>query len=779
MAAGQEETIRRSQNSFSGGEIGAKVLGRVDLNKFNTGIRYGKNVFVEIEGAISNRAGFEYGGPTKFILSTVRFIPFEAPGDISYVVEAMAGTFRFYYRNALVLDDSFVIEEVGNPYAANEIYELAISQTNDIMTITHPNHPVKELRRTAFNAFSLVDIIVNPAIAAPTISIVANTGAAAGELKQEYVVSSVDISGVESLPSASVSNENNLDVVGNHNTIGWNEVAGADGYVVYKKRAGAYGFMGFVRQENYETLGPPRTYRAIDNQINPNTNQTPKRAENPFPTSNDYPAISFIFQQRRCFAASYSKPNSVIASQTGTFDGFRRSIPAVPDDYIEFALGAARTQQIKYVVSLDDLIIFTSSNEWRLSASNGFSATQPPDLKPQSSIGISDIPPLVVSTDIFFTSASKHTVYRMNYSFDFNKFMSDDISILAKHLFKNRALRGWCYAAEPHFIIFGFFDDGAGVMFAYNREQQIFGWTRVETDGLIDACCSIREDGNDRIYVAVRRRKPDGSFRRNFERLALRDFNNSAEAFFVDAGVQFAAYTPITSISGGVISTSPSNHGLADGDPIRLYDIKGSFSDDPDRDINTRYRADVVNATTFTLLDYVDSSPVDIDTFVYDGGGKIRDMVADIQNLDHLEGKQVVALADGFVLEGLTVAGGKVDLPFEAGLRSAGLSYTSEMHTLELEREEMPTRGRKKSVAHLVARIEETRGISVGLRESDIRELKERDYEPLPDAVNPGAEIFRETVGDGWEDEVRLIIRQTKPLPMTILSVIPEYTFGD
>lgn len=771
------ETIRRSQNSFAGGEISPKLLGRVDLAKFNTGLRYARNAFIEIEGAVSNRVGTEHGGRCKTDSGLVRYIKFEAPGDQNYILEFTPGIIRFIYNNQLVLTDLGGILEVSTPYIESELYELNYAQSNDIMTIVHQSHAPMELRRTAFNVFDLVGIVVNSDLSPPTISVVDSNGSAADETEQAYVVSSIDANGVEGLPSAKVTDENHLTNAGDFITIGWNEVTGADAYIIYKRRAGQYGFMGYIRAEDNETTGPPRTYRAIDNNINPNTAQTPKRADDPFDTAAKYPGVAFFFQQRRCFAASIAGPNTIVNSQIGVFDGFHRSIPGLPDDYFEFALGAARTQQIKHVIAVDDLIIFTASQEWRLRADAGYSAAQPPDVKPQSSNGVSDLPPIIIGTDIFYVQSSQRTVYRMNYSFDFNRFVSDDISILSKHLFKGRRIQGWCYAQQPNYLTFSYFDDGEGAFFAYNREQQVYAWSRFDTDGFVDAAESIRENGLDVVYLAVRR-LVNGEFVRFFERMPAREFENITEAYFVDCGVKQSDYIGISDVAGGVVYTSEA-HGLTTGDSIRLYDILGEDPNDSSFDINTRYKANVTATDQLTLLDYDTETAVDIDDFIYASGGKLRTLSNVITGLDHLEGRTVTALADGFVVKDLLVESGSVTLDFEAGIRIAGLPYTSEIHSLELEREDQPTRGRKKSVAALVARVEETRGIQIGMSVDKLKELKERDYEPYNDPVNPGSEVIRQNIGTGWTDEVKLIIRQDNPLPMTILSIIPEYTFGD
>lgn len=771
-----QETLRRSQNSFSGGEIGAKVLGRVDLAKFNTGMRYAMNVFVEVEGAYSNRAGFRVGGRTRFDSGIIRFQPFEAPGEVSYVIEITDQRFRFYYQLGLVRDNSNVVVEVVTPYLAADLYKMVFSQTNDIMTITCAGYAPQELRRTAFNAFNLQGITVNPSPIAPPSPTINDNGGGANQTDQYYCVSSVDANGIEGLPSITLTKENSLTAANTWVEVQWNEVAGADSYIVYKKRAGQFGFAGQIRQENYETIGPPRTYKMVDNNINPNTAQTPKRLENPFPTAQDYPAISFIYGQRRAFAATFNKPNSIINSQTGSFAGFARSVPAVPDDYFEFALGAARTQQIKHVMALDDLIIFTASTEWRLSASGGYAATQPPDVRPQSNIGIGDVPPLLVGTDIFFLQAFGRTVYRMNFSFDFNKFMSDDISVLSKHLFKGRSIVSWCYLQEPHFIVFAVLSDGEAVMLTYNREQQVYGYTRCATKGFFEACCSIREGGMDRLYVAVRR-MVGGSYKRFFERLATREITSVFDSFFVDCGVTQNSPVSITDISGGVI-TAPA-HGKAPGTEIRVYDVVGTDADGVLWDINTRYKVYSSTTNTLVLADWDTGLPVDIDSFVYRSGGTIRTLLYTVTNLTHLEGEKVSVLADGVVYLDQVVSGGQVALPFGAGILTAGLPYESEVHSLELESEEQPTRGRQKTVANLVIRLLETRGIELGLSMSTLREIPERMYEDYPDPVNPGSKIVRLPMEAGWNDEVKVILRQKQPLPLTVLSYIPEYGFGD
>mgnify|MGYP003345655058 FL=1 len=87
-----------------------------------------------------------------------------------------------------------------------------------------------------------------------------------------------------------------------------------------------------------------------------------------------------------------------------------------------------------------------------------------------------------------------------------------------------------------------------------------------------------------------------------------------------------------------------------------------------------------------------------------------------ISGLEHLEGETVNALADGNVVEDLTVTNGEITLPFEAAVVHVGLPYTADLETLRLEFDagQGTMQGRKKQISKLTLRLESTRGLEIG-----------------------------------------------------------------
>lgn len=149
--------------------------------------------------------------------------------------------------------------------------------------------------------------------------------------------------------------------------------------------------------------------------------------------------------------------------------------------------------------------------------------------------------------------------------------------------------------------------------------------------------------------------------------------------------------------------------------------------------------------------------------------------------LDHLEGKTVVAVADGYVVKDLVVTSGSVTLPRDASKVSIGLPYTCVMETLDLDMASTTEtlKGKKLSVSKVILDVEKSRGGWVGPKKDyngtgTMLEIKPRfdsdGYDPI--ALRTGKEeIF---IDPQWSSSGGIRIEQRSPLPMAILAVIPD-----
>jgi hypothetical protein len=156
--------------------------------------------------------------------------------------------------------------------------------------------------------------------------------------------------------------------------------------------------------------------------------------------------------------------------------------------------------------------------------------------------------------------------------------------------------------------------------------------------------------------------------------------------------------------------------------------------------------------------------------------------VTEVAGLDHLEGKTVAILGDGSVVPSQTVVDGAVTLDAAYSKVTVGLPYTADLETLNLE---LPTQasptaqGLMKKIGQVIVRVKDARGLSIGLAQEALSEVKPRSRDTLGSAVQPFSGDWQVSVPSEWNRDGRIFVRQTYPLPATVLDLIPEVNVGD
>ena len=146
-----------------------------------------------------------------------------------------------------------------------------------------------------------------------------------------------------------------------------------------------------------------------------------------------------------------------------------------------------------------------------------------------------------------------------------------------------------------------------------------------------------------------------------------------------------------------------------------------------------------------------------------------------ITGLGHLEGKPVAILADGLVQTAKTVSGGSITLDAEASVVQVGLPYTSELEPMPLQGGAMEgtSEGKKKRIHGVTIYFHQSFGGEIGPDASNL--------EPL---VFSSTSLFTGPKDDfnfpgDWGLEATILIRQSEPLPMTVLALMPRFRTED
>lgn len=682
-------TIRTLSRSFAGGEVTPEFFGRIDDVKYQTGLAKCLNFIPLPHGPAANRPGFAFVREVKTSSKRTRLIPFSFSTTQTMVLEFGENYIRFHTDGGTVLSGGAPYE-VATPYPEADLFDIHYVQSADVLTLVHPNHAPRELRRLGATNWTLTTISFTPNISAPASITVTATRADSPNNLQDYFykVTAVGEDGIEeSFASAAGQTNitNNLLQTGAFNTITWSAVTGALRYNVYKQDNGLYGYIG-------QTDG--LTFK--DDNITADLSETPQQVNNPFVGAGNYPSAVSYYEQRRAFAGSTNKPQNLWLTQSGTESNLSYSLPTRDDDAISFRVAAREANSIRHIVPLQDLILLTSSAEWRLRSASGDAITPSSvSVSPQSYIGANNVQPVIINNTMLYCAARGGHVREMGYNWQAGGFLTGDMSLRAPHLFDSFNLVDMAYSKAPQPICWFVSSTGKLLGLTYVPEQQIGAWHQHDTDGTFESVAVVAEGDEDVLYAVIRR-TINGSAKRYVERMRTRQFVDPADAFFVDCGLTYSG-VPADQISG----------------------------------------------------------------------------------LGHLEGKTVNILADGAVHPTRVVTGGAVTLDVEASKVQIGLPITADLQTLPLAFETQALgQGRVKNVNKVWLRVYRSSGIFVGPNPNELVEAKQRTIEPYGSPPALKSEEISVVLTPTWADNGQIYVRQSDPLPLTIVSMTLEVSIG-
>ncbi len=773
------------QPTFAAGELSPSASARTDIARYYTGLKLCRNFMVMPYGGVRNRAGTRLVAEVKDSTKRCRLIPFQfndvqtyvlAFGDLNMRVIKDGG--QVLYSSGPNIGQPF---ELALPYTQNDLSLLNFTQSADVMTFAQPTYKPRELNRLAHDNWTTAEINLAPRIAAPA-SATAVTGGGTGVAQTwRYQVTAVLDDGNsldESLPVTSNAVTVFADTASA--TIVWPAVVGATYYIVYKDNAGA-GIYGFIGRATALTF--------TDRNITAVKTDTPPNGADPFVGAGNYPGAVGYYQQRLVFSGSNLNPQTTWMSKTGLFKNFGFSIPNKDDDAITFTIASKQVNRMRHLVGLDSLLGLTSGGEWTFTGADTGLTAKTINARQKGYDGSSLVPPVVVGNNAVYLQARGSRVSSFGYSLEADGFVAGDLTLFSAHLFKGHQLTSVAYQKIPDSIVWYVRDDGKLLGLTYLPEQQLVGWHWHDTDGFIESIACIPEGQEDALYMVVRR-TINGVQKRYVERMATRQVLSIEDAFFVDCGLTYdgrnSDTTKTMTLSGGttwgypeVLTMTAVGHApFLPGSVGVHYSLKVSVTDSNEDTTTETVRVEVVGYTSASVVSVkllIVCPPVLRNVPL---SGWARQAIT-ISGLGHLEGKTVSILSDGSVHPQRVVAGGVVVLQEAAGIVHVGLPYNSDMQTLDIELKNAneTVLDKKIAVTSLTVIVEESRGIFAGKDKNSLYEEKtERDTYELPLELLTGQTAI--AISNDWQGKGRVFIRQSDPLPLTVLAVIPEVTFG-
>jgi hypothetical protein len=594
-------------------------------------------------------------------------------------------------------------------------------------------------------------------------------GSRISDIDNYYVVTSVSTGGTESAASTAVHVINNLYINGAYNTISW-ATTSAQRYNVYKRQSGLYGYIG-------QTDGLAFT----DNNIAPDMGITPPIYDTVFSSTGNYPGAVSYYEQRRVFAGTDNDPQYLWLTRSGTESDMSYSIPTTDIDRVAIRVSARESNTIRHVVPLTQLLLLTNAAEWRVSPSSSDVITPSTiSVRPQSYVGANTVQPQIVNNTVVYCSSRGGHVRELGYSWQSQGFITGDLSLRAAHLFDNLDIVDMCFAKSPQQILWFISSNGKMLGLSYVPEEEIGAWHQHDTDGTFESCCAVAEGFEDAVYVVVCR-EVNGSTVRYVERFGSRA-NSILNLVFTDSSLKYngSLVTGTMTLSGGT-TWGPS-------DTLTLTASLATFLFPVATDLNdaivlsdaagNQYRCKIIGTTsTFVAQVKVDGTiPVALRNTATSSWTFARDTFT---GLNHLEGKTVSILADGAVVPQQVVVLGTVSLPRAASYITVGLPFQSDIQTLPLTmNNEGFGQGRMKNINKAWIKVEKSSGIFIGPDADHLVEYKQRTTETYGVAPTPKSEEVLVMLTPSWSNGGQIYIRQSDPLPLTVVGLTLEAAIG-
>ena len=671
--------------------------------------------------------------------------------------------------------------ELATPYTTAQLFDIKFAQSADVMYITHPAHEVEKLSRTGHTAWTLTDVdftngpFMDANITTTTLNPASHT------VGTGVAVVASAVTGINSGSGFLATDIGRL-------------IYFRDGYMKVTARADTTN----ITVEIIKDLGSATA--SEDWRLGA------------FSDTTGHPSCVTFFEQRLVFAGTTNQPQTIFFSKSGDYENMDSNIGGTiaDDDAIIYTIASNQVNAIRFMTSTRTLIIGTAGGEFTVSGGGTDSAVTPTNIliKKQSNHGAANVDAIAVGNATLFLQRAKRKIRELAYNFDVDGYIAPDMTILAEHITEG-GLTQIAYQQEPNQIVYGVRGDGELVGLTYQREQQVTAWHRHIFGGRFGvATLTVSDYANIATGTKLTLTKSDGTtvdFTSTTGTAGTNEFktetNNNTTATNLKTAINAHANFTAT-VNSAVVTVTETAHEATGYLTIKSFDNTRLTATSEGKAVvesaaviptdDTEYQVYVIIKRTINgatrryveFLNVFDFDETDNTTFnfldselSYSGSA-----VSTLSGLDHLEGQVVAILADGATHPNKTVSSGSVTLDRSAKNVKIGLAYTSLLQTMRLNAgsQNGTSQGKTKRIYDITVRMFETIGVEVGPDLSNMERIPFRSSADLMDEGIPPFTGDKEVEFRGnYETDGFIFVRQTQPLPFTILSLYPRLQTND
>jgi len=535
---------------------------------------------------------------------------------------------------------------------------------------------------------------------------------------------------------------------------------------------------------------------SVDNTSSP---PVPRRI---FNVADDYPVANEFHEQRLVMGGSNNDPRIVDTSKSAAPFDFNLGHFVEADGSLRFPIIGRTGQAIQHLVSVKELIILTDGGEWI--ANTPGQPLLPETLAPKehSTWGSSHVRPAVVGNSIVFVQFGGHKVRELKYQLQSDLFVAEELSILARHLFRDNPIIDMMYVEEPVGILWALLEDGNLASMTYVQERGIWAWAHHDFGGTVKSIASIREENEtDFLYMLIERLfEGAGGGNRTYLERVEEPYNvktNWGLAAHVDSALAYEPSEDPVNLVVGVNDNGDGTfnfelgalHTLSPDDFFYLYDSEGVGVKPSDLGVpEGLYQAGPTISGSPPVMLLIPVQWLGSNQFnpvAGSCGGQIRHTVTELSGLFHWGGEDVCVWGDEGIEQTVAVsaATGKVTLPIPVSRATAGQVNAWGLRMLKIDDPSGVVGPRTKRTSKVIGRFLQSQRPQAA--DGDTTSIPWANW--VTGGVAGADPHYGPKTGVGVtalpssydEDSGQIVLSGEGGGPFYLLSLIPEVLIGD
>ncbi|MDI6796118.1 MAG: hypothetical protein QMD09_04200 [Desulfatibacillaceae bacterium] len=507
--------------------------------------------------------------------------------------------------------------------------------------------------------------------------------------------------------------------------------------------------------------------------------------------THGFPSLGCFYENRLMLAATPGKPNTVWGSKTDDYNNFGVSFFVTDSDAVSFSLLSRESNAICWMEPSERLRLGTSRSEWWLAGATDSSPLTPFSVmaRQESWVGAAPVDSVRANQQILFARRDGRRICATSYTYEQDRYIPVDISLLAEHLFADSPVKQMAFMQYPHSLVWVLTENGRLLCLTVNEQQLVVGWARQELgstkdSAFVESLCVIPGQNADELWAAI---YPSSTENTPFiERLApFFESTSSMDAVFLDSCLSFDFWNDdpdkeLSLAATGTWDAQDDGALTATGHaPFVAEDIDCHFILKSETGLCARVKVTGFVSDTQVEVVFEDAIPACLQNSATGLWARMANKL-DLTGL--FEPEQVVSLvADGIFAGFATVDENcMANLAWPAARALAGSSFVTDISPMPLGAAEH--QGANKRIHQVVLRLHKSLGGNLGSDENHLDPLPGNAL-PQPEACTQGLAVFTGDIAIDFDGDVdtggNLLLRQAEPYPMTVLGMKIQMELGD